>query len=236
MDDNLNEFGLVMRPIKKIAENFTCLILKKNIPEASGVFVKYNNFFFVISSAHQFWENEKTDFYFVYQTKIFPLIGYQIYNNKESNPAIDFDYSITKLSDSIIAEMDKNDFYDLNIDLRFYEKSIINYFFSGFLVNKVKVGVKGKKIERFKYAFNDLIEGKELGAFFYIQFNRRKSFLKANRSIAPIPKGCSGTGIWANVDSEPILIGLLLEYDPKDCKIKALKIQFIVNRIIEGFK
>jgi hypothetical protein len=215
----------------------TTIILKKGKPEASGVFVKINQGYFLISTAHQYWNNKTADFDFVYDQNPITMAGNHIYNSKNDDERYDLDFAVLKIDNRIVRDfMSDNDFYDLESETLNQNSNIIKFHLHGFLANKVKFEISQKIIRSFEYSFLNIIHPKELSFFFYIDYQIRKvGTERTGRSRGPTPKGCSGAGIWAITSERLHLIGLLVEYDSTSSLLKAVKIQTIKDFIIAQF-
>lgn len=213
-------------------QNYTTLILKENEPEATGLFVKYSSKYFILSTAHQFWNNDKTDFKFTYANSTIAITAQHYYMNPKEESEDDLDFSQNELSHEVVLKkMDMEDFYDLKSELPRGLNILENNYIFGFLANRYHFKNGALFHEPFEFYFNEP-KFEEPSSFFSIKYKRRKVFLKRfKRSVGPIPKGCSGCGIWNLNSPRAVLIGMLTEYNANRAEIKALKIPVVTNFI-----
>jgi len=214
------------------AEKYTTLIIRDNKPDSTGLFIKYKNKYFILSTAHQFWENNKTNFGFLINGEQLSFAGNHHYMNRETGVEKDFDFSLLEVESNFFnGLLGANNFYDIGTQAGDLTSEKHKYYLFGYPA-KVKIEMSKRITYPFRLIFDEINFSKTGSPFYHVNYSRKKVFLNANkRSMGPIPRGCSGSGVWNIKNPSPILIGIMQEYDSNKSKIRVLKLDVVRNFI-----
>lgn len=178
---------------------------------ATGVLIKTEDNFYLVTASHTFNDYEKEDICLINSIKKIPLVGrlYK-YDTNESYENDLIDIAVIRLKKFVVEEINKiKEFSFLDSKLILENHNLVqskSYFTIGYPYKKEKINVKLKKygaapyllyihpsnLKKYDQPFVDK------GINYLMSYNRRKqiSLDSGNRVMAPYLKGMSGSGLW----------------------------------------